>query len=444
MAAEWLLSRMEQRGHAPAVVWRDAPYAYDWLVDRVRSDAADLEARGVPRGAVVGLVADYSPAAIALLLALWVRDAVVVPVVGAADEPGFATAEVQAVLQAGGDGEWTVSRRDGTPRNPLLRGLLDAGHPGLVLFSSGSTGARKAVLHDVAVLVEKFRTERRAWRTIPVLLFDHIGGVNTLLFTLANGGCLVVVERRDAETVCRAVERHRVELLPASPTFLQLVLLSEAHRRHDLSSLQRVTYGTEVMSDAILARLHEALPGVELTQTYGLSEVGILQTKSRGSGSAWMRVGGNGFEVKVVDGTLRVRARTAMLGYLDAPSPFDEDGWLDTQDVVEQDGEWLRILGRRTDLINVGGEKVSPRVVEEALLEAPGVRDATAYGEPSPVLGEVVAARVALADPEDPAAARRRLRRHARTRLAAHQVPVRIEIVSGPQVSSRLKRVRPS
>src|SRR3954464_3468792 len=147
MAAEWLLSRMMKRSHEPAVVWRDAPYAYTWLVDRVRRDAAELEARGLPRGAVVGLVADYSPAAIALLLARWSREAVVVPVVGSDDEPGFATAEVQAVVRVAGDDSWALEPRGGTPRNALTRRLLDDGHPGLVLFSSGSTGARKAVLH---------------------------------------------------------------------------------------------------------------------------------------------------------------------------------------------------------------------------------------------------------------------------------------------------------
>ena len=60
-----------------------------------------------------------------------------------------------------------------------------------------------------------------------------------------------------------------------------------------------------------------------------------------------MRVGGEGYETKVVDGRLWVRAESAMLGYLNAPSPFSADGFLDTGDLVEVDGEWLRILGRR-------------------------------------------------------------------------------------------------
>src|SRR5581483_4450949 len=102
-------------------------------------------------------------------------------------------------------------------------------HPGLVLFSSGSSGKPKGAVHDLAALLRKFERPRPALRTLAFLLFDHIGGINTLLHVLASGGCLVTVTDRSPDGVLAAVERHRVELLPTSPTFLNLVLLSEAH-----------------------------------------------------------------------------------------------------------------------------------------------------------------------------------------------------------------------
>ena len=79
-----------------------------------------------------------------------------------------------------------------------------------------------------------------------------------------------------------------------------------------------------------------------------------------------------------------------MLGYLNAPSPFDADGWFNTQDAVEQDGEWLRFLGRTSDLINVGGQKVYPAEVESVLLELENVLDVTVRGEPNPIIGQIV------------------------------------------------------
>ena len=110
-------------------------------------------------------------------------------------------------------------------------------------------------------------------------------------------------------------------------------------------------------------------PTSKLLQTYGLTELGILRSQSREPDSLWVRVGGEGFETKIVDGRLWIRAESAMLGYLNAPSPFDADGFFDTGDLVEVDGEWIRILGRESEIINVGGSKVYPAEVESVLLE---------------------------------------------------------------------------
>src|SRR5207247_5553917 len=178
------------------------------------------------------------------------------------------------------------------------------------------------------------------------------------------------------------------------PTFLNLVLISEAYQRDHLSSLRLITYGTEPMPESTLKLLHSLLPRVELQQTYGLSEIGILRSKSRASDALWMRIGGEGFQTRVVDGLLEVKARSAMLGYLNAPSPFSEDGWFRTGDAVETDGDYFRILGRKSELINVGGAKVYPQEVEAVILELAEVAEATVWGAPNPITGNIVCARV--------------------------------------------------
>src|SRR6185503_11306385 len=104
------------------------------------------------------------------------------------------------------------------------------------------------------------------------------------------------------------------------------------------------------------------------------------RSQSRESGSLWMRVGGEGFETKIVDGRLFIRAAAAMLGYLNAPDPFDAEHFFDTGDLAEVDGEWLRILGRRSEVINVGGNKVFPLEVENVLLDLANVEDVTVHG----------------------------------------------------------------
>jgi len=149
-------------------------------------------------------------------------------------------------------------------------------------------------LHDLSFLLRKFSVPRGRYRTLVFLQLDHIGGLNTLFYTLANGGTAVVAEDLSPESVCEAIESHRVQLLPTSPTFLNLLLLSEAHLRHDLSSLELITYGTEPMPESTLKRIVQAFPCARLLQTYGLSELGILRSRSRTSDSLWVRVGGEG------------------------------------------------------------------------------------------------------------------------------------------------------
>ena len=443
----WLLERMAGFGDAEAVVWRDRSVSYRELLACVSTWLARLDEAAVAPGRVVTLEGDYSPDAISLLLALVDRAAVVVPLTAAARahrDEFLDIAEVETIFTFDASDGYRVEQTGRVAHNELTRRLRERGNPGLVLFSSGSTGKSKAALHDFAALLEKFRVPRNKVRAMTFLLLDHIGGMNTLLYALSNGGTAVAVGSRDPDAVCAAIARHRVQLLPTSPTFLNLLLMSEAHRRHDLSSLELITYGTEVMPETTLRRVHEVFPNVRLLQTYGLSEVGILRSKSRDSDSLWVKVGGEGYETKVVDGILFVRAQSAMLGYLNAPSPFDADGWMNTQDVVEVDGEWLRILGRKTDIINVGGQKVYPAEVESVLLQIDNVTDATVRGEPNAILGHVVTARLNLERPEDPDRLTRRVRTFCRERLASYKIPLRVEVAAEGQYGARYKKARPA
>ena len=251
-------------------------------------------------------------------------------------------------------------------------------------------------MHDLHLLLRKFQRPRRRWRTLLFLGLDHIGGINTLFYTLSNGGMAVVPADRSPSGVCQAIQQHRVELLPTSPTFLNFLLLSGAYKAYDLSSLRLITYGTEPMPQSTLDRVAQVFPAVTLQQTYGLSELGILRSQSRDSTSLWVRLGGEGYQTKVVDNRLWIKAESTMLGYLNAASPFDDQGYFDTGDVVEVDGEWLRILGRASEVINVGGSKVFPAEVESVLLTLDNVEDAVAYAEPNPLTGQTVAATIKL------------------------------------------------
>ena len=442
--AMWLIDRMASQGEGLALAAGDGTTStYAQLHAATVAWTERLRGAGVGAGAVVSVEGDYATSTVAAFLALMERAAIVVPL--ARDSQAHAE-DFRRIGQV----EWRVrpGAEDAVARTGLnadhehYTTLRERGVPGLVLFSSGSTGDHKAAVHDLAQLLKKFETPRHSYRTLVFLGFDHIGGVNTLLYTLANGGAVITVSERSAAAVAGAIERHRVQLLPTSPTFLNLLLLSGEHERHDLSSLELITYGTEAMPESTLKRVGAVFPSTRLLQTYGLTEVGILRSKSRGDDSLWVRVGGEGFETKVKDGRLWIRAESAMLGYLNAPSPFDEDGFLDTGDRVEVDGEWLRILGRDSEIINVGGNKVYPAEVESALLEMDGVADVVVRGERNPIMGNVVVATFRLTTNEPLAELKSRVRRFCQGRMAPFKVPAKIELATGPLHSERFKRMR--
>jgi len=445
-AIEEMLEAFRRRGDALALAWREDALSFEGLARSVEERIEWAKERGIAQGDPVALLGDFSFDAIATLLALVALKTIVIPLTDAT----FATLgeEFEAVgprfvVDARG-AETSVEERFGPPGNALYDVLVERGTCGLVLFTSGSSGKPKAVVHDFERLLEKFRTPRAGMVTLNFLLFDHWGGLNTLFGCLANGRLTVLPESRKPDDILALVERFRIELLPTTPTFLNMVLVSGALDRHDVSSLKLITYGAEPMPASTLARIRDALPAVEFRQTYGMIELGVMRAKSRSAESLWVKLGGEGYDLRVVDGILQVKAQSAMLGYLNAPSPFTSDGYFITGDRVEQDGEYLRILGRDSDLINVGGQKVYPAEVETVILELPEVADVAVYGERNILTGSIVCADVTPAGEHDSNALRILIKRHCAAVLQPYMVPVRINFPTASLQTTRLKRRRSS
>ena len=437
-----LFRGIEHCQSATAIIDASGEYSYAQLGEARDEWVRRLSDAAVPAHAVVSVESDYTIGCVAALLALAERPAVIVPL--SADsaphrDEFLATAQVEWRVRPGH--ERPIERRECDSDHALYRELARRGSSGLVLFSSGSTGTSKAAVHDLEGLVAKFETPKRTYRTLVFLQPDHIGGFNTLCYTLSNGGAVIVPAERTPKAVLATIARYQVELLPTSPTFLNLLLLARGPE-DDLRSVRLITYGTETMPEATLARVREAFPHVRLQQTYGLTEVGILRSRSRPGGSLWVKVGGEGYETKVQDGRLWIKASSAMLGYLNAPSPFSDDGYLDTGDLVEVDGEWIRIVGRESEIINVGGSKVFPAEVENVLLQMPNVVDAVVVGEPHALTGQIVVAHVQLADPEPDADFKVRLRQFCRDRLASYKTPARVTMAAHPLHGARFKKMR--
>lgn len=437
----FLLSRIRDYGERRALAWEEGGCTYTELAQRVALALEFLQER---RESVLLVGPDYGIDSVALLLAGLSSKKVLAPVTteNASDWDRLGAAcGAEGFVRCGPDG-WSVEGIDRVGERPgLVEKLLKKDRSGLVLFSSGITGKPKAMLHDFENFVEAYRDRKaRSASILLFLLFDHIGGLNTLFGSLAAGMTLVVPPSRDPETVARLVVENQIRILPTTPTFLNLLLLDRVPQRYDLSSLRIITYGAEAMPATLLVRVKTSFPKVKLIQTFGTSETGIARTAPRPD--TGLRVDDPGLETKVVDGELWLRSRTQVLGYLnEANDRFTEEGWFRTGDsvVVEPDGT-LRFLGRTVELINVGGEKVFPGEVETALLEIPEVGACRAYGVSNPILGQAVGVEVIPSAEVDPKTLRSIIRKFARTHLARYKTPVEIKVVGTLRMTERGKR----
>jgi acyl-CoA synthetase (AMP-forming)/AMP-acid ligase II len=435
---------MRARGDTRAVIEGDRIHGYAELLENVTQWEHRIEQDGLKGGDVVAVRSEFSFAAITLVLALFRTGCIVAFVSPTAPDVSNALADAGAcsVFQAYG-GALAISRLARPTLHPLVAGLGASGEAGFIIFTSGSSGRPKAVLHHLGHFLGSYSRANKAMATLAFLLFDHVAGLDTLFYTIHAGGCLVLPPTRAPLTVAALIERWRVEVLPTSPSFLKLLSVSGAAEAHDLSSLNVITFGSEPMPSSTLQRIAAVLPNARLLQKYGASEFGAPRVETRGDNGLWLRLASDETEVRVMAGLLWIRAATTMLGYLNAENPVRADGWLCTGDMVETDGDWLRVIGRSSDLINVGGEKVYPSEVEAVIAELESVEQVAARSKPHPLLGQVVAVTIVPRHPDaDPALLRQQVRSHCRTRLQRHMIPASIAITGGSLVNDRQKLIR--
>ena len=399
-----------------------------------RQKAVDLSE--VKSGEVVALIGDFDPQSILMLLQLIDKNVILVPLTKdtkSQHEYFFEQALVDVVVEGN-----SVKRLQNKKKHKFVEHLRLKQHAGLVLFSTGTTGRPKAILHDLTQFMKRFETPRPTLRTLNFLLFDHIGGLNTLLHTLFNKGTVVAPKSRSVEDILATSAEQQIEALPTTPTFLRMMLMSGLIPDSVPDSLRIITYGTERMDQPTLDALCELLPNVDFRQTFGMSELGIVRVKSKARNSLFMKIGGEGVETRVRDNILEIRSKTRMLGYLNADSPFDDEGWYNTKDIVEECHGYYKVTGRTNEVINVGGLKFMASEVERVALQFEGVELAKAEGKLNPITGQHVELTVqsSLINDIDKA----KLKIFLSDVLPNHMLPKRLK-VSTVAVGHRYKRI---
>jgi len=428
-----ILEKLKQRWEDidyPFLVHSKGELRFDEIAEQTSVDLSNVQS-----GDVVALIGDFDPQSILTLLQLIDKNVILAPLTTDTKlqhDYFFESALVDVVIEGA-----SVRRIEHGVTHEFIEQLRSKDHAGLVLFSTGTTGRPKAILHDLTLFMQRFETPRPTLKTINFLLFDHIGGLNTLLHTLFNKGTVVAPKSRSVKDILATCSEHEIEVLPTTPTFLRMMLMSGLIPDQVPETLRIITYGTERMDQPTLNALCELLPNVDFRQTFGMSELGIVRVKSEARDSLFMKVGGEGVETKVVDKVLEIRSETRMLGYLNAESPFDSDGWYNTKDIVEERDGLYKVTGRTSEVINVGGLKFMASEVERVALQYENVELVKAEAKPNPITGQHVELTVQSAPNNEVDKAG--LKTFLTEQLPSHMMPKRIK-VSYVSVGHRFKK----
>lgn len=343
--------------------------------------------------------------------------------------------------------EWPALCRTAAQKRALPQVAADS--PGLILFTSGTTGKPKAAVLRHAAVVNNARLGSQCLGLAPggvwlnLLPMFHIGGSATItLGCFANLGTQVLLPVFSAEAMLDAVEKYGVTVTMAVPTMLVAMLQSERFADTDLRSLKTIVTGGTVIAPELVKRVKQAT-GASLITLFGQTEAsGTLCVTRTGDDMARITqtVGtplplseikiisaGTGQLVPVGEiGEICLRSRTVMAEYFGMPeqtaATLDSDGWLHTGDMgyMRADG-YIQITGRLKEMIIRGGENIYPREVEDILAEHPAVSQSAVFGVPDDTWGEQVAAAVIFKP--GAAASKEELANYLRERIARHKVP---------------------
>ena len=317
-----------------------------------------------------------------------------------------------------------------------------------LLFTSGTTGRPKLVVHSLASLAGPLQEGPAAPDLVWSTFYDvrRYGGLQILLRALLGGGSMVLSQSGEpiGQFLRRAGEGGVTHLL-GTPSHWRLVLMSGMA---DQVTPKYVRLSGEVADQAILDKLAAAFPQAAIVHAFASTEAGVgFEVRDGLAGFPASYVGATGMaaEIRVVDGSLQLRSSRTASRYLDdRGSLADAEGFVDTGDVVTRVGNRFLFAGRREGIVNVGGQKVHPEEVEAVMSRHPFVQAVRVFARSSPVTGAIVAAELVMhSNAPAFAVVRDEVLDLCRSVLAPHKVPASIRQVDTIAIAASGKVARP-
>jgi acyl-CoA synthetase (AMP-forming)/AMP-acid ligase II len=320
-----------------------------------------------------------------------------------------------------------------------------------VLLTSGTTGLPKMASYSLGALIGAIdTTDRMEARPIWATFFDlrRFGGLQMFFRAILSNGSFVLSNPKAslADFLVR-LAAHKVSHLHGTPSHWRRVLLTPFARQ---ITPPYVRLSGEIADQAILDSLNAFYPEATIVHAYATTEAGVVfevADRLEGFPVEFLRQCG-GAELKVVDGSLRIRSARTASCYVGACGTRlkDDDGFVDSGDIVERRDNRYYFLGRKSGIINVGGLKVHPEEVEGIINLHPAVRMSFVHARRNPMTGSIVVADVVLAPECDRVGTTEEIRQQilqtCRNRLAQFKVPVAIQFVPALDVSPAGKLAR--
>jgi acyl-CoA synthetase (AMP-forming)/AMP-acid ligase II len=388
-------------------------------------------------GARIAIWGDELAASIALLAACQHAGSSVLLI------PSYYTRERAREVAGAHAFDFLASHRAGTLELEALSAAgRSAGYePFVGILTSGTTGTPKCARHTWASLAAAVRLDEayrgRVW-FLGYQIF-HFAGMQVFLQAFLNGGMLAIPSTFDPGEGRELFLRHRAAYLNCTPTYLRQLLMTDAGGFRP-EGVRKITLGGEVCDQALLDLAKARFPGSRISHVYASSELGaVLEVHDGREGFDAALI--DGVRLRIVDGELQARrSARSMAGYLGLAGGGDE--WFSTRDLVEVRDGRVRFLGRRDDVINVGGYKVNPLTVEEVIRREPAVLEVAVSGKKNALTGNLIVARVTLQAGADPQDARSRIVAACRSALPDYMVPRLFQFVEAIPMSPSQKLVR--
>jgi acyl-coenzyme A synthetase/AMP-(fatty) acid ligase len=320
------------------------------------------------------------------------------------------------------------------------------------LFTSGTSGRPKLAVHTLSSLLGPLAdgvgtASPAVWSTF----YDvrRYGGLTILMRALVGGGSMIFSEAGEpVGEFTRRAGNEQVTHISGTPSHWRRALMSAATGR---MAPRYVRLSGETCGQSILDALRQAFPDASIAHAFASTEAGFaFDVRDGRAGFPASRIGEDGdVTLRVEDGSLRIRSLRTASRYLgdNMPSLFDESGFVDTGDLVELHGDRYHFHGRRSGIINVGGLKVHPELVEAVINQHPRVQVSRVSGRSSPITGAIVSAEVVMNAMHNTAgfesnALKNEILALCRSSLAAHQVPATLKLVTSLEVAASGKLVR--